>query len=184
MKVYLPAIAGHVPTEMVQCISAFLDVCYIIRHADITVNTLKEFDTALTKFHQHHEVFPTTGVQSDSFNLPRQHTLSHYRHLIEEFGAPKGICSSITESRHITAVKKPWRRSIQGLTDHIGQPHLPELTCRFLFDQLNPNAFVTSDQITLHQCPQITSPVSAFHSATATFYVPSDESGIHSWNAL
>lgn len=28
-----------------------------------------------------------------------------------DFGAPNGICSSITESRHITAVKKPWRRS-------------------------------------------------------------------------
>ncbi|KAJ7883643.1 hypothetical protein B0H14DRAFT_2273060, partial [Mycena olivaceomarginata] len=29
----------------------------------------------------------------------------------ELFGAPGGLCSSITESRHITAVKKPWRRS-------------------------------------------------------------------------
>lgn len=108
---YLPAIAGHVPTEMVQCIGAFLDVCYIIRRADITVDTLKEFDTALAKFHHHREVFRTTGVRPDGFNLPRQHSLSHYRHLIEEFGAPGGICSSITESRHITAVKKPWRRS-------------------------------------------------------------------------
>ncbi|KAF8953940.1 hypothetical protein BDZ97DRAFT_1678489, partial [Flammula alnicola] len=30
---------------------------------------------------------------------------------VQEFGAPGGLCSSITESRHITAVKKPWRRS-------------------------------------------------------------------------
>jgi len=35
----------------------------------------------------------------------------HYRHQIEDFGVPGGVCSSITESRHITAVKKPWRRS-------------------------------------------------------------------------
>lgn len=28
-----------------------------------------------------------------------------------EFGAPNGLCSSITESHHITTVKKPWRRS-------------------------------------------------------------------------
>ncbi len=28
-----------------------------------------------------------------------------------EFGAPNGLCSSITESQHITAVKKPWRWS-------------------------------------------------------------------------
>ncbi|KAF9487601.1 hypothetical protein BDN71DRAFT_1436721 [Pleurotus eryngii] len=39
------------------------------------------------------------------------HSLIHYIHLIQEFGAPNGLCSSITESRHITAVKKPWRRS-------------------------------------------------------------------------
>lgn len=38
-------------------------------------------------------------------------SLVHYRFLIEEFGSPNGLCSSITESRHITAVKKPYRRS-------------------------------------------------------------------------
>ena len=110
-QVYLPMIVGHVLTEMVQCISAFLDVCYIIRRTDITTDTLQQFDIALAKFHQHCEVFRTTGVRPDGFNLPRQHAPSHYCHLIKEFGAPGGICSSITESRHITSVKKPWQRS-------------------------------------------------------------------------
>ncbi|KAL0058104.1 hypothetical protein AAF712_015232 [Marasmius tenuissimus] len=27
------------------------------------------------------------------------------------FGSPNGLCSSITESKHIKAVKEPWRRS-------------------------------------------------------------------------
>ena len=76
----------------------------------------------------------------------------------------------------LSARKYP--RHLQGLADHIGQPHLPELTRRYLFDQLIPNAFITSNDITVHQCPQITSPVSVFHSAIATFYAPSDESGI------
>ena len=35
----------------------------------------------------------------------------HYADLIKMFGAPNGLCSSITESKHIVAVKKPWRRS-------------------------------------------------------------------------
>ncbi|KAG2110723.1 hypothetical protein BD769DRAFT_1630318 [Suillus cothurnatus] len=39
------------------------------------------------------------------------HTLCHYSMLICLFGAPNGICSSITESKHIKAVKEPWRRS-------------------------------------------------------------------------
>jgi len=43
--------------------------------------------------------------------LPRQHALFHYPQQIEDFGAPGGLCSSITESQHITAVKKPWRQS-------------------------------------------------------------------------
>lgn len=50
-------------------------------------------------------------MRPDGFSLPRQHSLSHYPRLIQDFGAPGGVCSSITESRHITAVKKPWRRS-------------------------------------------------------------------------
>ncbi|KAF7288734.1 C2H2-type domain-containing protein [Mycena indigotica] len=37
--------------------------------------------------------------------------MCHYVRDIKQFGAPYGVCSSITESRHITAVKKPWRRS-------------------------------------------------------------------------
>lgn len=35
----------------------------------------------------------------------------HYIESIALFGAPNGLCSSITETRHISAVKKPWRRS-------------------------------------------------------------------------
>jgi hypothetical protein len=31
--------------------------------------------------------------------------------LVRLFGAPNGLCSSITESKHIRAVKEPWRRS-------------------------------------------------------------------------
>ena len=35
----------------------------------------------------------------------------HYYDNIKNFGAPNGLCSSITESKHIVAVKCPWRRS-------------------------------------------------------------------------
>lgn len=48
-----------------------------------------------------------------------QHSLKHYGDLIWAFGAPNGLCSSITESRHITAVKRPWRRSNRN--DALGQ---------------------------------------------------------------
>jgi len=51
------------------------------------------------------------GVRPDGFALPRQHSLDHYVDLIRLFGAPSGLCSSITESKHRHAVKEPWRRS-------------------------------------------------------------------------
>lgn len=31
--------------------------------------------------------------------------------MIRLFGAPNGLCSSITEAKHIKAVKEPWRQS-------------------------------------------------------------------------
>jgi hypothetical protein len=44
-------------------------------------------------------------------SIYRQHSLVHYVKLICAFGAPNGLCSSITESKHIKAVKEPWWRS-------------------------------------------------------------------------
>lgn len=109
-KVYLPAIAGHVPDEMVKAVTAYLEFCYLVRRSVITEDTLVAIDQAVERFHHHREIFREMGVR-DNFNLPRQHALIHYRRLIQMFGAPNGVCSSITESRHITAVKRPWRRS-------------------------------------------------------------------------
>lgn len=67
-------------------------------------------DDALKKYHQYREIFSEMGVRDD-FSVPRLHSVMHYTKLIRSFGAPNGLCSSITESKHIDAVKKPWRRS-------------------------------------------------------------------------
>jgi hypothetical protein len=109
--VYVPAIVGHVPDEIVMCLTAFMDACYIARRQDIDSLALDDLDNALCKFRELRKVFEIPGVRPTGFSLPRQHSLIHYRRQIEDFGAPGGLCSSITESRHITAVKKPWRRS-------------------------------------------------------------------------
>ncbi|KIJ08326.1 hypothetical protein PAXINDRAFT_18535 [Paxillus involutus ATCC 200175] len=111
MKVYLPAIEGHVPDDIVHTLRAFLEFCYIVRQNVITDNTLVELNVALEQFHQYREVFRDLNVCPEGFSLPRQHSLIHYKSLIRLFGAPNGLCTSITESKHITAVKKPWRRS-------------------------------------------------------------------------
>jgi hypothetical protein len=106
----LPTIEGHVPEDVVRAFSAFLDFCYLVRRNILTEKSLEEIQDALARFHQYREIFKTTGTVT-TFSLPRQHSMVHYVHCIRLFGAPNGLCSSITESKHIKAVKEPWRRS-------------------------------------------------------------------------
>jgi hypothetical protein len=96
---------------MVQAIRSFLDFCYLARRSFHTTATLQQMESALVQFHTLRSVFQELGVRPDGFSLPRQHSLVHYTSSIRLFGSPNGLCSSITESRHITAVKRPWRRS-------------------------------------------------------------------------
>ncbi|KAF8813200.1 hypothetical protein BYT27DRAFT_7220575 [Phlegmacium glaucopus] len=272
MKVYLPAIHGLVPPEVVKSLSAFLDFCYIARHADFDNTVLQSLDAALCRFHIYREIFQASGVR-DRFSLPHQHSLVHYRLNTQEFGAPGGLCLSITESRHIMAVKKPWQRSsryealgqmlitiqclnklnaaranyiscgmlppehqiptgiddedndggptdeqvmadvklaqikcmspililfyvfltqflerkypsaLSSLAIYIEEPRFPSLVCEFLHQQLNISGDEASTSEFDLDMPdddilEMISPISVFHSAVATFYAPSDISGI------
>lgn len=107
---YLHAIQGHVPPNIIRALSAFLEFCYIARRNSLTEHNLDQLKDAVSRFHHYREVFINTGIRED-FLMPRQHSIIHYRTLIRLFGAPNGLCSSITESKHIRAVKEPWRRS-------------------------------------------------------------------------
>jgi hypothetical protein len=109
--VYLPAIEGHVPRDVVCAFHAFLEFCHIVRRDVITEETLRNLQDALTRYHHYRTIFEELGIRPDGFALPRQHSLVHYLSLIRAFGAPNSICSSITESKHIKAIKEPWRRS-------------------------------------------------------------------------
>jgi hypothetical protein len=107
----LPAIAGHVPDDMIRAIRAFLEFCYLVRRDVLTEDDLSSLDNALQRFLHYREIFRTSGVRPNGFGLPRQHSLLHYIKCIRLFAALNGLCSSITESKHIKAVKEPWRRS-------------------------------------------------------------------------
>jgi hypothetical protein len=95
---------------MVHTFRAFLEFCYLARRNVLNESALNELTNALDQFHRYRTIFQTTGVRDD-FSLPRQHALTHYAHVIWQFSAPNGLCSSITESKHIKAVKEPYRRT-------------------------------------------------------------------------
>ncbi|KAJ7194145.1 hypothetical protein GGX14DRAFT_404929 [Mycena pura] len=254
MKVYLPAIEGHVPAQMLRAFSAFLDFCYLVRRNVVDEETIEEIEATLARYHHERVIFEESGVCPSGFSLPRQHSLTHYPHLIREFAAPNGLCSSITESKHIKAVKEPWRRSSRfealhqmltindrldklaasrvdfaergmlapnarplaedpaasedddlSATDEreiVGEvklaklpsrgyprdphllgrrlhlPQLPSLIRRFLYAQQSANPPESLADIDLNDCPAAPKSVKIFPSALATFYAPSDQSGL------
>ena len=100
-QVYLPAIEGYVPDEMMKALRSFLEFCYIAHHNVHDMQSLKELDDALQCYHHHREIFIDTGVQN-GFNLPCQHTLIHYAKAIHLFSALNWF---------IKAVKEPWWQS-------------------------------------------------------------------------
>ena len=95
---------------MVKALRAFLEFCYITQSNVHDTWSLKELDDMLQHYHHYHEIFITSCVQT-GFNLPRQHALIHYSKVICQFGTLNGLCSSITESKHIEAIKEPWQWS-------------------------------------------------------------------------
>ncbi|GLB45564.1 hypothetical protein LshimejAT787_2400220 [Lyophyllum shimeji] len=121
MKVYLPAISGYVPSQMVRALSTFTEFCYLVRRDVLSDNDLQKLDETLAHYHEERTIFEEEGVRPDGFSLPRQHAMVHYTALIREFGAPNGLCSSITESKHIKAVKKPYRRTNRDRETALGQ---------------------------------------------------------------
>ncbi|KAI9570033.1 hypothetical protein HD554DRAFT_2204196 [Boletus coccyginus] len=173
VKIYLPAITEYVSPQLVQCLVAFLDFCYIVYCSELGLNNLKDAENVLVVFHLYREV-------------------------------SNGLCSSITKSCHITAVKQPWHhwnwynalgqmlltiqhlnklaavqvlfvliphlehRYITQLTHlavQINKLQLPHLVHKFLETQYNS---------LLTNITEFQGPITIFHLAAATFFAPSD----------
>ncbi|KAF7370237.1 hypothetical protein MSAN_00654500 [Mycena sanguinolenta] len=73
MKVYLPAIKGHVPNQMVRAFSAFLDFCYLVHHNVIDEVTLDARST------QHSHAITASVSSLLSQKCPEWALLLHYR---------------------------------------------------------------------------------------------------------
>lgn len=110
LQIIIPALVGIVPDDFVRSFSALLDFCYFVRRPVIDEDGITAIDIAVNRFFRFREVIKDKGIRKD-FNLPHQHSMLHYIESIKQFGAPNGLCTSITESRHIEDVKKRWRQT-------------------------------------------------------------------------
>ena len=68
MQVYLSAIEGHVPSEMIKALRALIDFIYIARRDIIDSNDLIALDDALEWFHKHRQIFQECSVRPTGFN--------------------------------------------------------------------------------------------------------------------
>ncbi|KIJ13002.1 hypothetical protein PAXINDRAFT_81955, partial [Paxillus involutus ATCC 200175] len=102
-----------VPDKMVRAIAAFIDFCYIVCHSTLDEADLEAMEDALRCFEAERTIFKEVQIHPNGISIPQIHALQHYHHLVQQFGAPNGLCSSITGSKYIQAVKKPWRKSNQ-----------------------------------------------------------------------
>ncbi|KAF8264616.1 hypothetical protein EI94DRAFT_1772597 [Lactarius quietus] len=186
MMVFLPAVAGYIPSMMVHSISAFMDA--------YTVET----------FHKLHDIFIDTGIHT-MLSLPCQHALKHFYHSIHLFGSPIGLCSFITKSKHILSTKHTWQRSsrnhalsqmlrtlhhmdkmsalhqclegsglLKGLLEpmYINQPRFPLVFSQFLYKHCHPEEQIAPP--TIKECPAFEGTIKVHHSAVATYYSPSN----------
>ncbi|KIK81089.1 hypothetical protein PAXRUDRAFT_156927 [Paxillus rubicundulus Ve08.2h10] len=142
MKVYIAAIEGHVPTEIGCTFCAYLECCYLVQQNIISESAISKIEDAIRWFHHYKEVFKIHKIVM-TFLLPCQHAAKHYPSLVRLSGALNCLCLSITKTKHICAVKKPyWHTNkfkaldqmlvINQWLDKISAAHANFSNCRML----------------------------------------------------
>ncbi|KAF8881638.1 hypothetical protein BD779DRAFT_1445352, partial [Infundibulicybe gibba] len=96
----------------------------------------------------------------------------------DEGGAVDGT-ACLGDVRLAQCAVRAYPRNATLLGEVIGQPDLEDHIRRFLFDRNNPHSPIPGSQIELDKCPEFNSRVYLYPSAIATFYAPSDISGIN-----
>jgi len=95
---------GSSSARLVRCTRALLDFMYLARYPIHTTETLDRLDSALRSFHDNKDIFTDFGIR-DHFNIPKVHSLCHYRDFIELFGAADNFNTEYSERLHIELAK-------------------------------------------------------------------------------
>ncbi|KAJ3742712.1 hypothetical protein DFH05DRAFT_1536467 [Lentinula detonsa] len=72
MKVYVAAIAGYVPEDMLRAVATFMDFCYLARRNSHTPDDLHNMELTLDRFHCAQQSFIIIGVYVAKHYTPRQ----------------------------------------------------------------------------------------------------------------
>ncbi|RPD62619.1 hypothetical protein L226DRAFT_458001 [Lentinus tigrinus ALCF2SS1-7] len=99
---------GVSPARIVRATRAILDFLYLAQYPTHTTQTLCLLDDALTAFHANKDVFVDLGIRAH-WQLPKLHSLDHYRRSIEHFGTTDNYDTQYSERLHIDMTKDAFR---------------------------------------------------------------------------
>ncbi|KAH8995298.1 hypothetical protein EDB86DRAFT_3164988 [Lactarius hatsudake] len=102
----LPGIRSS--ARLTRAVQGLLDFFYLSQYPIQTTESLDALDTALRQFHEEKEVFIELGVR-EHFNLPKLHSLAHYRRSITLFGSTDNYNTEQSERLHIDFTKNAYR---------------------------------------------------------------------------
>ncbi|KAJ7232104.1 hypothetical protein C8J57DRAFT_1533270 [Mycena rebaudengoi] len=85
MKIYLSTVAGYLPSDMIRCLTTFMDFCYLVQWNSISSNDLGGIQAALDCFHQYHNIFIQTGMTVG--------TTSSYTAMVLDGGQPQVVAA-------------------------------------------------------------------------------------------
>ncbi|KAG2029452.1 hypothetical protein BDR03DRAFT_936837 [Suillus americanus] len=177
MKVYIPAIKGYVPRDVICAFSAFLDFCYI--------DDLTQLQDSLSHFYQSRQIFKMTGVSKHikAVKEPWPRGMLRGSCVSDALCALKNHTADIVDGPTVQAhvelavMPIPGRApDVSALVLNLDLPDFPIMIQQFLYDQLHigDHEAPDFDPVT---APAFMGQVSVFSSAAASFHAPSDLSG-------
>jgi hypothetical protein len=103
-----PVPGGHNPSRVIKAVRALMDFLFLAQYKSHTSDTISQMQDHLIQFHDNKAIFLDLGVRTQ-FNLPKLHSLSHYKSLIWLFGTTDNYNTEQPERLHIDLTKDAYR---------------------------------------------------------------------------
>ncbi|KAH9021271.1 hypothetical protein EDB84DRAFT_1275071 [Lactarius hengduanensis] len=108
LVIELPLPSGGSSARVIRTVRALLDFLYLAQLPSHTSETLLRLEESLARFHEDKDVFVDLGVR-EHFNIPKVHSLLHYKSSITLFGSTDNYNTEQTERLHIDFTKDAYR---------------------------------------------------------------------------
>lgn len=102
--------------EITLATCALLDFLYLAQLPSHTDDTLRMFEEAYSRFHEHKHVWIKNGGRQgekgntiENFNIPKLHTVRHLAEQVRSKGTADNYSTEVVEHLHIDTLKEPYK---------------------------------------------------------------------------